>query len=180
MPDTKWFEITDGTFALALVDTEAEGYNDTWMAPSGLSLDVVTLASYEMPVGSSWYCQLTNGQIQARSSTTTRNRAATFCNPASTATTPVASSYTLQVEWAQDIHVSTGLSRFLFENDAQEAYFFLGLSGGSPPKAMGRVYLADGAFGGKPGEDLVSTSPMLLSRRPVKSFGDGDTSVIVS
>ena len=43
----------------------------------------------------------------------------------------------------------TGLSRFLFENDTEEAYFFLGLDGSTnPPKAIGRVRLVAGNFGG--------------------------------
>ena len=41
-------------------------------------------------------------------------------------------SYSLDGEFLQDINVMTGLSRFLFENDTEEAYFFLGLDGAEP------------------------------------------------
>lgn len=179
MADTKWFEITEGLFALALVDTDAAGYSTDWQAPSGLTADAVSVATYNMPVGTSWQCQLTSGALTPSSSTNTRNRAATFCNPASTATTPVASSWNLDVEWAQDPHVSQGLSRFLFEHDAEEAYFMLGLAANSPPVAIGRVYLAAGAFGGAPGADLTASISMLLSRKPSIDFGDNTLDEVV-
>jgi hypothetical protein len=86
MADTLWFEITEGEFALALVDTDADGYSASWMAPSGLTADAVTLATYDMPEGTSWECQVTSGALTPRSNTTTRNRAATFCNASSTST----------------------------------------------------------------------------------------------
>ena len=42
---------------------------------------------------------------------------------------PGITSYSLDGEFLQDPNVMTGLSRFLFENDTEEAYFFLGLNG---------------------------------------------------
>lgn len=179
MADTKWYPFNDGIFALALVDTEAVGYSDDWMAPSGLTADVVTLESYAMPAGESWYCQLTTGKLTPSSSTTTRNRAATFCNAATQTASPVESSWKLDVEWAQDPHVADGLSRFMFEHDAEEAYFALGLSASNPPTAIGRVYLAAGDFGGTAGEDLVATVSMQLPRKPSIEFGDASESEVV-
>lgn len=179
MADTNWFEITDGQFALALVDREAEGYSDSWMAPSGLTVDQVSLESYSMPVGSSWGCQTTSGALTPRSTTTTRNRPATFCNKASTTTTPSESSWTLDMTSAQDPHVRDGLARFLFEHDAEEAYFMLGLNGGQPPVAIGRVTLQATQLGGAAGADLTATVSMQLSRKPSVEFGDATSSEVV-
>lgn len=179
MADTKWFEITDGTFALAIVDRDAAGYADSWMAPSGLTVDQVTVESYDMPSGETWYCQLTSGGLTPRSATSTRSRAATFCNAATTTATPTESGWTLDAAWAQDPHVAQGLSRFLFEHDAEEAYFMLGLSGNNPPVAIGRVYLAAGSFGGAARTDLTASVSMQCSRKPSIEFGDSTTSEVV-
>mgnify|MGYP003403844743 FL=1 len=172
MSDTNWFEITDGVFALALVDRDAPGYSDSWMAPSGHTKDSVTVEAYDMPVGSSWRCQLLSGALNPSSSTSTRPRHATFCGPASTTTTPTESSWNLDVEIAQDPHITDGLSEFLFENDAVEAFFLLGLNDDTPPLAIGRVYLAAGSFGGAAAEDLTATISMLLKQKPSVAFGN--------
>lgn len=180
MADTNWTEINDGYFALALVDTDADGYSDDWLAPSGLTAETVTLETYGMPDGSSWRCQVTSGALNPTSSTKTRDRRASFCNTASKTVTPVASSWKLDIEVAQDPDDKDGLQRFLFEHDAEEAYFMLGLNGGQPPTAIGRVYLAASAFGGKPDEDLVATLSMLLPRKPSIDFGTAAEHEVVS
>lgn len=179
MADTLWFEITEGEFALALVDTDAPGYSASWMAPSGLTVDAVSLATYDMPVGTSWQCQVTSGALTPRSNTTTRNRVATFCNPSSTATAVSASSWTLDATLAQDPHVAQGLARFLFEHDAEEAYFMLGLNGGDPPVAIGRVTLAASQIGGAARTDLTATVSMTVNGKPSIEFGDADASEVV-
>lgn len=175
--DTKWYEFTDGIFGLVLVDKEAEGYADSWMAPSGLTADQVTLEAYNQPEG--WHCQLTAGKLTPRSATTTRNRPATFCNAASQTATPVESSWTLDASWAQDNQVSDGVSRYTFEHDAKEAYFVLGLGASGPPIAIGRCYIAAGEFGGTAGTDLVTTVSMQLPRKPSIEFGDNAQSEVV-
>lgn len=179
MPEAKWFEYTDGIFGLALVDKEAVGYSESWMAPSGLTADQVSLETYDMPNETSWYCQVTSGKLTPKSATRTRNRPATMCTPASTTATPVLASWSLDVEWAQDPHVAQGLSRFLFEHDAEEAYFVIGLNASNPPLAIGRVYLVPGEFGGALGSDLLTKASMLLPMRPSVRFGDASSSEVV-
>ena len=69
---------------------------------------------------------------------------ATFCQPSSVVPQPGETVYSLDVEFLQDVNVSTGLSKYLFENDTDEAYFLLGLNGDEsaegdrPGPAVGR------------------------------------------
>lgn len=179
MSDTNWFEITDGEFALALVDPDAEGYSSSWLAPSGLTVDNVTLASYDMPNETTWHCQLTSGALTPRSTTTTRQRPATFCNVATSTTTAAESTWTLDVTIAQDPHIRDGLVRFLFEHDSEEAYFMLGLNGGNPPVAIGRVTLQASQIGGAAKSDLTATVSMQINGKPSIEFGDSTSSEVV-
>lgn len=170
MAEATTFEIQDGVLALALVDTAEVGYLDTWQAPGGATVDTVTEADYD--AGSeTWRCQVTSGKLTASADTTTRDRAATFCQPARTIPNPGETSYSLDVEFLQDVTVATGLSRFLFEHDTKEAYFLLGLNADDPPKAIGRVRVQPGDFGGAAREDLTATISLPLSRKPQIEFG---------
>jgi hypothetical protein len=178
LADAVTFQIENGVLALAVVDKTAVGYSDTWQAPGGKTVDTVTEADYDAS-SATWKCQVTSGMLTPSADTTTTDVAPTFCNPARTIPTPGETSYTLDAEFLQDVTVSAGLSRFLFEHDTEEGYFLLGLNGDDPPKAIGRVRLQAGAFGGAARATLTSTVSLPLSRKPQIEFGDATTSAIV-
>lgn len=178
MAEATIFQIEQGVFALSLVDTAAVGYVDTWQAPGGATVDTVTEADYD--VGSlTWKCQVTSGALTATGDTTTVDVAATFCQAARSVPQPAQTSYALETEFLQDVNVAAGLSRFLFEHDTEEAYFLLGLNADDPPKAIGRVRLIAGNFGGPARENLTSTVSLPLSRKPQIEFGTAASSAIV-
>jgi len=172
------FEIEDGVLAFKVVDKAAVGYVDTWQAPAGKTLANVTVADYDTG-SATWSCQTTAGSLNATADTTTKDIPATFCDPAETIPTPGKSTFELAVTFLQDPTVSTGLSRFLFENDTSEAYFLLGFDGTNPPKAMGRVRLSAATIGGEARSTLTSDITLPLSRKPDIEFGNATTSVII-
>lgn len=177
MPEANLIQVNDGEFALALVDTEAVGYLDTWQAPGGATAATAVIADY---VGAeAWRCQIRDGNVTSSPNITQRTTEPTFCGPGKKTPVVSQSSYTLNAKTYQDVHVSTGLSKFLFENDTLEAYFLLGLNAGQPPRAIGRVFLTSGTFGGAAEEDLKDTLKLECSRKPSIEFGDATTSVIV-
>lgn len=178
MPEATTFEITDGIVAFALVDTAAVDYEDSWQAPGGETVDTVTLADYGVGAAM-WRCQVTSGQLVPSADTTTRQRPATFCQPGETIPSPGVTSYALAIEFLQDPNVKAGLQRFLFEHDVKEAYFLLGLNSEDPPKAIGRVRLASGAFGGAAREELTASLSLPLTRKPQIEFGTAADSAIV-
>lgn len=171
------FNIVNGEFALALVNTAALGYLSTWQAPAGKTVATAVIADYSG--AANWHANVISGKITSRANITNRRREATFTDASST--TPIAgfSNYTIEADVYQDVHISTGLAAFLFTNDTLEAYFLLGLNGGSPPRAIGRVRVVAGSFGGKAEDDLRDTIRLELTRRPSISFGDATTSIIV-
>ncbi|HKV67683.1 MAG TPA: hypothetical protein VJN72_06305 [Gaiellales bacterium] len=178
MAEATTFEIQEGVLALALVDTAEVGYLPTWLAPAGGTVETVTEADYD--VGSvTWKCNVTSGMITSSPDTTTKNRSATFCQPAQNIPNPAATTFTLDVEFLQDPHVKTGLSRFLFENDVKEGYFLLGLNADDPPKAIGRIRIQAGAFGGAAREDLTASLSLPLIGYPQIEFGNATDSEAV-
>jgi hypothetical protein len=173
------FQIESGVLAFAVVNTAAVGYSSVWQAPGGKTLTNVTLADYNA-ASQSWSCQTTAGSLNATADTTTSDVPATFCEAGETIPTPAQSSYELAVTFLQDPNVSTGLNRFLFENDTNESYFLLGLSGANPPMAIGRVRLSSATIGGEARTTLTADITLPLSRKPDIEFGDATTSVIVT
>jgi hypothetical protein len=172
MADASIFQIEQGEFALSLVDKTEVGYNDTWQAPGGKDVLTVTVADYADATGAGWVCQVTAGALTPEPSTTTSDVPATFCSPARTTPTPGETAYTLDASFLQDPHIRNGLSRYLFENDTLEAYFLLGLDGGVPPRAIGRVRIQAGAIGGEARTTLTTDISLPLSRKPQIAFGD--------
>jgi hypothetical protein len=172
------FEITEGQLAFAIVDKAAVGYTEAWQAPAGKDLTNVTLADYDAN-SQSWSCQTTAGALNATADTTTKDVAATFCEPAETIPSPGKSTYELAVTFLQDPNVKNGLNRFLFTNDVAEAYFLLGLNGGDPPRAIGRVRLSSATIGGEARSTLTADITLPLSRRPDIDFGDANDHEIV-
>lgn len=180
MASTHWFEIPAGSeFALAVINTGAAGYSSAWKTPNGSAVSAVPVSAYNMPANSSWQCQLLSGAINPSGNNTSRTRAATWCDTASEVSTPVASSYTLDIEIAQDPDTKDGLQAFLFENDAAEGYFYVGLASGGPPRAVGRLYFQASAWGGAPATDLTAKLSLDLKSKPQLWFGTLASSRIV-
>lgn len=175
------FKIENGVFALSLVDTTVATYDPAWQTPGGLAVDVITLAAYTAApaVGSELSCQVTSGALTASPNTTTDTTPATFCGPEVTTTSVGVTSYAVDATILQDPNIAAGVSRYLFEHDTKEAYFFLGLDGVNPPKAVGRCRVVAGAFGGDARITLTATISLPVSRKPDIEFGDATTSDVV-
>lgn len=170
MADPIIIEIEDGAFALAVVNKTAPSYNDTWQAPGGKQANAVVAADYATG-GDGWRCQVTKAVITASPSTTTKTKPATFCSKAEEVPNPGKTTYSLDTSFLQDPTVKAGLSAFLFEHDTDEAYFMVGLDGANPPKAIGRLVLAAGNFGGSAGDNLTADVSLRLSGKPDIAFG---------
>jgi hypothetical protein len=168
--DPAIFQIEDtGVLGLTVVDRAAVGYSDTWQAPGGDTALTATLADYTD--GDGFSCQITSGKLTPSKQSTRRDRAATFCAPASSNVQVGQSTYALDVAFFQDAHVRDGISAFLFAHDTEEAFFLLGSDGAAPPRAVGRVRLVAGGFGGEPRADLTDTVSLDVIRKPDIVFG---------
>jgi hypothetical protein len=174
---TTIFQIEEGEFALALIDTGAVGYTAAWQAPTGATAETATLAMYDSDADL-WYQQVTGGKLVASPNSNDITTPATFSQASVVTPQPGVTSYTLQADFLQDVNVSNGLNQFLFENDTAEAYFLLGLNGGEPPRAVGRVRLIAADFGGNARENLTASVSLPCSRKPSISHGNETTSVI--
>jgi len=172
------FQIESGTFRLKVVDKAEAGYSDTWQAPGGKTVDVVTAADYDAG-SAAWGCQATSGALVAAPNVTTVEVPATFCEPAQSVPQPATTSYTLDMTFLQDPNVVQGINRFLFEHDTEEAYFFYGLDGDNPPKMIGRLRLIAGTIGGAARTTLTFDVSLPLSRKPDVEFGDATSSEVV-
>lgn len=172
------FKITNGQLGLSLVDTSAVGYLDSWQAPAGMNVDEVQISDYAD--SAAFACQITSGQITSSANVTTNTRAATWCSASVPTTSTGQSGFGLDLAIFQDPQVVAGISRYLYENDAREAYVFVGLDGGNPPRAIGRVDLVAGAFGGAGDEELTATATLTFKRKPTIEFGTTAASVIIN
>jgi hypothetical protein len=170
--------ITEGLLALTLVDEAAASYSAAWQAPAGATAATAAVAAYTD--GDGFTCQITSGRLVASKNVTRRDRAATFCAPASSTPTPSETTYTLDAAFFQDAHVRDGLQAFLYENDTREAFFLLGArTGTTPPRAIGRVILHSVGFLGEPQVDLTDTFSLDVVRKPDVLFGStGSTRLI--
>ena len=174
------FKIDSGVFSLKLVDKQASGYLDTWQAPGGKSVDVVTTADYTGTGGIAFECQTTKSALTASSNTTDDTTPATMCSPEITTTIVGVTSYTLDATILQDPHISAGISAYLFENDTKEAYFYLGLEGASvPPAAVGRVTISAGAIGGDARTTLTADISLPVTQKPDLWVGDNTTKRVI-
>lgn len=170
------FKIEKGLLALSLVgDTD----QSAWQAPGGLTVDTATVADY-LTGGGDFSCQVTSGQLVASPNTTDDTTPATFCSPEITTTSVGVTSYTLDASILQDPNVAAGISRYLFEHDTELAYFFLGLDDVNPPRAIGRVRLVAGAFGGDARVTLTADLSLPVERKPDIEFGDATSSVVIT
>jgi hypothetical protein len=173
------FQIENGRVAFALVDTSEPGYSDDWQAPGGKDVTEVTLADYEAQ-SEQWSCQITSGALTASPNTNDVDVPATFCEAGSTVPQPDQTSYAVDIEYLQDPVIKLGLSRFLFEHDTKQVYFYLGLNGdGTPPQAIGRARAIAGAIGGPARSTLTATASLPCSRKPQIEFGtEGDSEAV--
>jgi hypothetical protein len=178
MTEPAIFQVEDtGVVAFTPVDKAAVGYVDTWQAPAGATAVTAALADYTD--GDGFSCQITSGKLTPSKQSTRRDRAATFCSPASSTVQVGQSTYALDIAFFQDPHVRAGLSSFLFEHDTEEAYFLLGGDGAAPPRAVGRVRLVAGGFLGDPRADLTDSVSLDLVRKPDILFGiAGETRLV--
>jgi hypothetical protein len=172
------FQITEGQVALAVVDRLAVGYTDSWMAPGGKTAATAALADYEG--GKNFGCQITSGKLTASKQSTNTETPATFCAPGSNTAQAQLTSYALDLEFLQDATVRDGISAFLYENDAKEAFFLLSLRDGvEPPRAVGRINLHAAGFGGAPRANLTDTVSFDCKGKPDILFGStGSTRLI--
>lgn len=178
MADATIFMIENGEFGLAPVDKAAVGYLDAWQAPGGKEADEVTLADYD--TGSvTWSCQVTSGALNSTPDTTTSDTPATFCQAATSVPTPAQTAFELAVSFLQDPDVVNGLNRFTFQHDTDEAYFYLGLNSGDPPRAIGRVRIQAGTIGGDARTTLTADLTLPCARKPDVEFGGPGGSIII-
>ena len=179
MPGPVIFQIEDGVVAFAVVDKAVVGYTDAWQAPGGKTALTAVMADYDAD-GADWRCQVTSGQLTASPSTTTTQVPATFCAPAEERPNPGVTGYTLALNFLQDPTIRAGLSSFLFQHDTEEAYFLLGLDSDNPPRAIGRVRLVAGSFGGEARANLTADVSLGLSRKPDIVFGTAGSTRLIT
>lgn len=172
-------QIEEGEFALSLVDTGEVGYTADWQGPGGVTAATAVLADYDA-AAPHWLCQVTSAALSASENANDVTVPATFCQASKIVPQPGETSYSLDAEFLQDPHILNGLSQFLFENDTDEAYFLLGLNGGAPPQAIGRVKLVAGSFGGPARENLTSTVSLKCSMKPDIAWGVGTAPTVVT
>jgi hypothetical protein len=173
------FKITEGVFALSVVDTAAVGYAEDWQVPTGVDIEDAALALYT-DADASWSCQIQTLSIDSSADTTTETVDATWCEPATTVPNPGQSTYAINGTLIGDIHTAESLQAFLYLHDTDEAYFLMGLNGaGAPPAAAGRCRIVASQFGGAGGATLTITIGALpLSRRYDLWYGVSPGTVI--
>lgn len=177
--DPNIINIEDGQLGLTIVDEAAAGYSPAWQAPGGATAATAALADYID--GDSFTCQLTSGRITASKNVQRRDRAATFCSPASSRVSAGQSTYALDLAWFQDPHVRDGLTSFLWENDTLEAFFLLaGDNALAPPRAVGRCLIVSGSFLGEARADLTDSLSLDITRKPDVLFGSTGSTRLVT
>lgn len=176
---TTVFQITDALLLLEPVDKLAVGYTDLWQSPGGKALNALTAADF--PDADSFSCQITSGKLTSSKQSTTIDRPATFCGPASSTVQPGETRYTLDADFLQDIVIRDGWQAFLAQHDAEEAFFLLSLDGATnPPRAAGRVNLHDTGFGGAPRANLTDSVSFDCTRKPDRLFGRAGAATLIT
>lgn len=149
------FKIEVGKFGISLTDP---GVTDACQA---------TVADFN-----DFTCQITSGALNASPNVSDETVPATWCDPEQTVPIVGATSYEAAMSFLQDPNVVTGLSRTLFEHDAKSAWVFMGLDGDNPPKAVVKVRLVAGAFGGEGRTTLTADVTLPCDGKPIICFGD--------
>lgn len=171
MPAATTMRILDGVVGLSIVDTAAVGYKSTWLAPAGADVEAADIADYDAG-STTWSCQVTEVRLAATASTRTETIEDTICQAGQEVPIPQLSTWGLVIAMYQDAnHVA--LQQFAHDNDAQEAYFFVGFDGVNPPKAIGRLYLAPlGDLGGLARVNLKTTVTWPVNGSPQVLYGN--------
>jgi hypothetical protein len=173
------WRIQSGVLAFTDVDPLAVGYLPSWMGPGGATSSTAAMADYEADA-TFWSCQVTSGALVPTADSSTQDQPSTFCQLGETVPTPKLSTWTLDVEMIQDPHVgggvapaqTVGLAQYLYEHDAQEVYFLLGLNGAdAAPRAIGRVLLSAAQFGGVAQDILLATGSWPTNGKPDIEWG---------
>jgi hypothetical protein len=153
------FKIEQGKFALTITD------------PTVTDACAATIADFD-----DFTCQITSGALNANPNVSDETIPATWCEPESTVPSVGATSYELAMSFLQDPDVVDGLSRFLFEHDTERAWFYMGLDGDDPPKAVGMVRLVAGTIGGEARVALVADITLPVDGKPLVCFGNSSSS----
>lgn len=153
------FRIEKGFFGLSLTDP---GVTDPCAA---------TVAAY-----GDYGCQITDGALNASPNSSTETVPATWCEPEETITNVGKTSYSLDLGYLQDPDIVDGISQFLFENDTAEAWFYMGMDGDDPPKAVGKLTLQSGTIGGPGRTTLTATVSLPVNGKPSVCFGNATAS----
>jgi hypothetical protein len=148
-------KIEDGRFGLTFTDPEV---TDACTA---------TIADFD-----AFTCQITNGALTASPNVTQETVPATWCDPEESTPQVGATSYTLELSYLQDADLVDGLSRTLFEHDADVGWAFIGLAGDVPPKAVAKVRVTSGQIGGEGRVTLTADVTMPCDGKPVVCFGN--------
>ncbi len=156
------FTVENGLFGLTLT------------APTPGSPCAATVSAY-----SAFTCQITSGALTASPNVSQDTIPATWCDPEENVPKVAATSYSLEIAYLQDPDLVAGLSRFLYEHDAALGYFFMGMDGSNPPKAIGQVRFTSGAIGGEARTPLTATATLPCEGKPAVCFGDATTSAPV-
>lgn len=142
------FRITDGAFALSVVDEAAVGYLDAWQAPGGAELPDVTPDDYPDSVGKTFQCQIVTGQLTSTQNANTENLDGTWCDLPEVVNIAGEDSFAFALDLYQDPNV-LGLSAYLYEHRGKVAYLYAGMgSAAAPPVAIGKVTLSSATIGG--------------------------------
>src|SRR6188508_1591306 len=105
---TTIFQIEEGEFALALVNTAALGYLTTWNAPANKTAVTALLTDYDSDADN-WFQQVTSAQLVATANDNDVTTPATFSQASIVTPQPGVTSFDLQCDFLQDINVSIGL-----------------------------------------------------------------------
>jgi len=111
-------------------------------------------------------CQVTSASI--KSNPKLQTVPATFC--AAESQSPSASGWQLDLTWLQDWSAATGsMSQFMFDNDAELAYFQIVPNDPTGPGAEGQCYLVAGDYLGAAGAVLTATATCPCPAKPTIS-----------
>jgi hypothetical protein len=153
------FRIERGFFGLSLTP------------PASTDPCAATIAEY-----SDFGCQITDGALNASPNTTAETIPATWCEPEEQITNVGRTSFSVDLGYLQDPDIVDGLSQFLFEHDAEVAYFYMGMAGDDPPKAIGELRLQSGTIGGPGRATLTATVSLPVTGKPSVCFGNASDS----
>jgi hypothetical protein len=105
-------------------------------------------------------CQITGATIVA---TPDPKELTTLCGKV---TVPGVTGYVLNLDYAQDWTVDTGISMFLYENDGELVEFSVQPTADATPIASGSCYVSPGDFGGTAGEIMVASVSLGCEGKP--------------